>query len=256
MKKLTTEEFIKKARAVHGDRYDYSKVEYVSNKTDVVIICSEHGEFLQKPNYHLSGNGCPVCGGTKKSSTSVFVERAKCFHGDRYDYSKVSYVNNKTKVCIVCPEHGDFWQIPNLHLRGNGCSLCGVKRRINQQTYTKETFLKLALEKHGEKYDYSGIKYVDTNTKICIICPKHGPFWQKPAAHIQGQGCPQCAVEMIKSKRTYSLADFLKLALEKHGNKYDYSKVNYVNSRTKVCIICPLHGEFWQTPNNQYLVNF
>ena len=249
MKKLTTEEFIKKARAVHGDKYDYSRVEYVNNETDVVIICSEHGEFLQKPHYHLSGNGCPECGGTKKSSTSVFVERAKSIHGDRYDYSKVNYVNNRTKVCIVCPKHDEFWQKPNSHLRGVGCPLCAVERRTSKQTYTIETFLKLAIEKHGEKYDYSGINYVDTNTKICIICPKHGPFWQKPAAHIQGQGCPQCGVDRIKSKRSYSLADFLKFAKEKHGDKYDYSKVDYVNSRTKVCIICPEHGEFWQNPN-------
>ena len=249
MAKLTTEEFIKKARAVHGDRYDYSKVEYVNNKTDVVIICSEHGEFLQKPNYHLCGNGCPECGGTKQLSTSVFVERSKHIHGDRYDYSKVSYVNNKTKVCIVCPKHGEFWQIPNSHLRGVGCPLCGVKRRTIQQTYTKETFLKLALEKHGESYDYSGINYVDTNTKISIVCPKHGPFWQKPAAHIQGQGCPQCGVERIRSKRSYSLADFIRLAKDKHGERYDYSKVQFVNYQTKVCIVCPKHGGFWQVPS-------
>ena len=187
MAKLTTEEFIKRAREVHGDKYDYSKVEYVNNESDVVIICPEHGEFLQKPHYHLGGNGCPECGGTKKLSTSVFVERAKSIHGDRYDYSKVSYVNNKTKVCIVCPKHGDFWQIPNSHLRGVGCPLCGVKRRTIQQTYTKDTFLKLALEKHGEKYDYSVINYVDTNTKISIVCPKHGLFWQNLQLTFKGR---------------------------------------------------------------------
>ena len=118
----------------------------------------------------------------EKLTTEEFIKKAREVHGERYDYSKVNYVNNKTKVCIVCPEHGEFWQIPNLHLRGNGCSLCGVKRRINQQTYTKDTFLKLAIEKHGEKYDYSKINYIDTNTKICIVCPKHGDFWQKPSA--------------------------------------------------------------------------
>ena len=77
--KLTTEEFIKRAREVHGDKYDYSKVKYVNSVTEVCIICKEHGDFWQKPRYHLCGNGCPVCGGTKKSSSSIFVERANTF---------------------------------------------------------------------------------------------------------------------------------------------------------------------------------
>ena len=184
-----------------------------------------------------------------KLTTEEFIAKAKAVHGDRYDYSKVEYTGNKAKVCIICREHGEFWQVPNSHLRGIGCPQCAIKRRISQQTYTKETFLKLALERHHDKYDYSRINYVDTKTKICVVCPKHGEFWQTPAAHIQGQGCPQCGVERIKSKRSYSLSDFLKLAKEKHGDRYDYSKVEYFNSRKKVCIICREHGEFWQNPN-------
>ena len=221
MAKLTTEEFIKRAREVHGDKYDYSKVEYVNNESDVVIICPEHGEFLQKPHYHLGGNGCPECGGTKKLSTSVFVERAKSIHGDRYDYSKVSYVNNKTKVCIVCSEHGEFWQKPNSHLRGVGCPLCAVERRTSKQTYTIETFLKLAIEKHGEKYDYSITDYKNERNKIKIICHKrykngieHGEFLQTPHAHLNGNGCPHCRNSQLESKMS-------KLLIE---NKIEFEK--------------------------------
>ena len=121
MAKLTTEEFIKKAREVHGDKYDYSKVEYVFNKTEVCIICREHDEFWQKPKNHLSGYGCPICSGRKKMRTSDFIKKARSVHGEKYDYSKVEYNGNSEKVCIICPEHGEFWQRAGEHLKGKGC---------------------------------------------------------------------------------------------------------------------------------------
>ena len=136
MKKLTTEEFIEKAKKIHGDKYDYSRVEYHGAFMDVCIICKKHGAFLQKPHNHLGGKGCPECkretnhrkqAGTKE----VFVIKAQKLHGDKYDYSKVEYENAKTKVCIVCPIHGDFWQTPNKHLGGSGCYFCGRKVRCS-----------------------------------------------------------------------------------------------------------------------------
>ena len=111
--------FIEKAKAVHGDKYDYSKVEYVKAKEKVCIICQEHGEFWQTPNNHLRGEGCPFCYGSKKLTTEEFISKAKQIHGNKYDYSNVNYVNKYTKVCIICPEHGEFWQKPSNHLKGN-----------------------------------------------------------------------------------------------------------------------------------------
>ena len=113
---MTKEKFIEKAKAIHGDRYDYSKVEYSNNRTKVCIICPVHGEFWQTPHTHLQGCGCPACYGTKKRTKEEFVEEARKIHGDRYDYSRVEYINNKTPVCIICPEHGEFWQKPENHL--------------------------------------------------------------------------------------------------------------------------------------------
>ena len=124
MRKLTTEDFIKKAKEVHGDKYDYSKVVYKGNRTLVTIVCPIHGEFQQKPSNHLSGNGCPDCSGNKRLTTEDFIKKAREVHGDKYDYSKVKYVNTSTKVCIVCPEHGEFQQTPNDHLGGKGCPNC------------------------------------------------------------------------------------------------------------------------------------
>ena len=239
-KKLTTEEFIKRATEVHGDRYDYSKVEYVNNKTPIVIICADHGPFEQLPNVHLSGHGCPTCSGRKRSTTEEFISKAREVHGDKYDYSKVEYVNMAKEVCIICPEHGEFGQRPSNHLNGAGCPKCSHP----SSKYTTEEFIAKAREVHGDKYDYSKVKYINNKTDVCIICPEHGEFYQKPSQHLQGHGCDKCG-----GTYKYTTEEFIAKAREVHGDKYDYSKVNYTNGKNEVCIICPEHGEFWQTPN-------
>ena len=247
---MTTEEFIQKATAVHGDKYDYSKVEYVNAHAKVCIICHEHGDFMQVPNSHLRGIGCSKCGkermaDSRRRTKEWFLEKAKQVHGDKYDYSKIQYSNLKTKICIVCPEHGEFWQQPNAHLDGQGCPQCGAIKIREKRAYSFTDFLSLAKKKHGDRYDYSKANYVNYKTKICIVCPEHGEFWQKPTDHVQGQGCPYCAGHV-----TSTSDDFIRKAREVHGDKYDYSKVVYKNNKTKVCIICPEHGEFWQVPNS------
>lgn len=132
-KKLTKEQFIVKAKAVHGDKYDYSLAIILGNKEKATIICPIHGAFLQTPNSHLMGRGCPKCGiesNRKRFSMGkeVFIDRAKQVHGNKYDYSNVDYVNNRTKVCIICPIHGEFWQAPDDHLGSKGCRKCGIER--------------------------------------------------------------------------------------------------------------------------------
>ena len=135
-KKLTTDEFIKKAREIHGDKYDYSKVEYKKAIEKVCILCPEHGEFWQKPSDHLTGYGCIKCGIKKSSEKRLvgkdnFLERAKLIHGDKYDYSFSEYNGMEEKIKIICHkkyrnggEHGEFWQTPHNHLKGNGCPIC------------------------------------------------------------------------------------------------------------------------------------
>lgn len=111
-----------KAKAIHGNKYDYSKVNYVNTKEKVCIICPTHGEFWQRPNGHLNGLGCDKCGKTYSYTTEEFIEKAKQIHGNKYDYSKVKYINAQTKVCIICPIHGEFWQTPYKHLNlKEGC---------------------------------------------------------------------------------------------------------------------------------------
>lgn len=245
MKKLGNEEFIKRAKQIHSDKYDYSKVEYVNMTTKVCIICPEHGEFWQTPLLHLKGFGCKKCSDRHKSgNTDRFIERAKKVHGDKYNYSKVKYVNNKTPVCIICPEHGEFWQSSVGHIdNGQGCPKCSKKEK-----YTQETWIEKAKKIHNNKYDYSKTIFKTEKDKVIITCPKHGDFEQAAHSHIEGYGCPKCRTEENHYRFKKSLEQFILDARKIHGNKYDYSKVEYVNAKTKVCIICPKHGEFWQTP--------
>ena len=132
----------------------------------------------------------------------------KRFIGDKYDYSKVEYKDNHTKVCIVCPIHGEFWQTPNSHLSGIGCKKCGINSRINKRKKSIEEFIKEAREIHGDKYDYSKVEYINNHTKVCIICPIHGEFWQIPDSHIhQKQGCPICKESRLEKKIRYLLLE-------------------------------------------------
>ena len=140
-KKKSNDEFIGEAQLIHHNRYDYSKLEYINNKTKVCIICPDHGEFWQIPSDHLNGKGCPQCAGNVRYDKDTFVEKAKIIHNDRYDYSKVQYVNAHTKVCIICTEHGEFWQTPNNHLNGNGCPLCKNRKIGDVLRDTVEGFI-------------------------------------------------------------------------------------------------------------------
>ena len=245
-RKLTTKEFITRAKDVHGGKYDYSLVEYVNNRTKVRIICPEHGVFEQIPSNHLLGHGCLQCiNNQRRSTTGEFITRAREIHGDRYDYSLVKYVNAQTKVKIICPEHGVFEQTPSEHLRKQGCPYCGGTKKL-----TVKDFITRACEIHGGKYDYSLVDYINAMVKVRIVCPKHGIFEQTPNSHISIKaGCPKCAAE----QKQLTTGEFIQRAREVHGDKYDYSLVEYFGNQTKIKIICPEHGVFEQTPSNHLL---
>ena len=179
-------------------------------------------------------------------NTEKFIEKAIKKHGNKYDYSKVKYDGTYQKVCIICKEHGEFWQTPNNHLNGSGCPKCTKYRN----RYTTEEWILKAREIHGDKYDYSKVEYKNSKTKVCIICKEHGEFWITPDNHLQGEGCPICRYIKSSSSLRKNIDNVISDFKHIHGDKYDYSKVEYKNRKTKVCIICKEHGEFWQTPDN------
>jgi len=212
MKNKTTEEFIIEAKNIHGNKYDYSKVEYIHSQRKVIIICPIHGEFKQTPNNHIyKKRGCDWCSNNHRYTTQEWIIVANEKHKNKYDYSKVIYKNSKTKICIICPEHGEFWQEPASHLMGCGCQKCANRQHwITRGKTTTEEFIEKAIKIHNDIYDYSKVKYINCTTKICIICSEHGEFWQTPEHHIKRKyGCPFCK----KSK----LEKYVRLFLEKHG---------------------------------------
>jgi very-short-patch-repair endonuclease len=259
----TTENFIKDATEKFGDKFDYSKTVYTNRREKVCIMCKEliteenpTGEFWQYPFVHLkSKNGMPFLGkrGVKypkieneneiEIKTAQFIEKARNVHGDKYDYSKAIYRGSKIKICIICPIHGEFWQMPTNHLKGCGCRKCVKKEKMNVNE-----FIEKAKKIHGNKYDYNLIEKLLANKKIKIICKKHGIFEQYYHHHLQGCGCPMCS-----NNKKSTTEKFIEEAKKIHGDKYDYSKVEYINNHTPVCIICPKHGEFWQMPAHHIL---
>jgi very-short-patch-repair endonuclease len=170
-----------------------------------------------------------------------FIKRANELHNNKYDYSKVIFIDRNIVVEIVCPIHDVFEQKPKNHLKGHGCQKCGVEKRTTKLRSTKEEFVNKSIIVHNNFYDYSKVIYIDTHTNVDIICPEHGDFPQTPDNHLRGSGCPDCAG---KNKTTES---FIKEVNIIHNNKYDYSKFIYTNALGESVIICPIHGEFLQS---------
>jgi len=217
-RRKTTKEFIIDAINIHGDRYDYSKVDYINKKKRVEIICLIHGSFWQAPMNHLYlKQGCNKCGrevtSKKLKKTLIqFIEEANKIHDNKYDYSKVDYINNKTKIEIICLIHGSFLQRPDDHLNKNGCNKCRITYKL-----TNNTFIEKANKVHNNKYDYSKVNYINSQTKIEIICPIHSSFFQAPFSHLLNHGCPICN----SSKGELQIKSYL-----------DGNNINYVRQKT------------------------
>jgi hypothetical protein len=206
---LLKQEFIDKATAIHGDKYDYSLAEYGNNGREfrTTIICKIHGAFEQRPKNHLAGRGCNECTKGKSAeikrlqSAELFVSKAEAIHGKKYDYSKSVYVNATSKLTVTCREHGDFEIKPNNHLYGKGCRTCGLS--VNMLSI--DEFVASSREVHGHKYDYSRVKLQMSCGVVEIICPDHGVFFQDYLRHTYGNGCPGCSKTGYDTTKSGSL---------------------------------------------------
>lgn len=206
--KYDIDAFIKKAREIHGDKYDYSQSTYVNGITKLKIVCPIHGVFEQTPSKHLSGQGCPKCGHNSFMTTETLIEEARKIHDGKYDYSKTEYIDYNTKVCIICPEHGEFWQYPYQHIdRKNGCPKCGNIATASKLSKTREDFIKDAIKVHGDKYTFKDTIYKNSTTRIKVNCRKHGMFEILPSNLLQGYGCPKC--RCTYSKEENEVANFI-----------------------------------------------
>lgn len=277
--KITFEEFKKHANIIHKNKYNYSLAIFIDLNSDIEIICPEHEKFIQKALYHYRGNECHECAEEqrritfkqtqncklknivvvddiddepKQTNAEKFIEKAKKVHDDKYDYSLVIYINSSTNVKIKCIEHGIFEQTPRNHLHQN-CPKCSKEINNAKYRFSTDDFIKKAIEIHKDKYDYSKINYINYGTNVEIVCPKldHGSFFQTPSNHLSHlHGCTKCRDELNSLNKGDTKEEFIEKSNKVHDNKYDYSKVNYVNGNTKVEIICITHGSFYQTPKS------
>ena len=257
-KKKDTETIINEIKNIHGDKYDTSKVNYVNSKTKICLICheknilgEEHGEFWVVPSKITTRHdGCPKCSGHYQT-TEEYIAKAELVHGNKYDHSKTVYEGSHKKLTVICPKHGEFQIIAKDHLNGQGCPKCKFEKIGDLKRDTQDSFLKKYYDKFKNDtiYDTSKVEYKKSNIKICLICheknilgEEHGEFWMAPNDLLSGGKCPKCY------GRYQTTEEFIAKSRLIHEDKYIYSKTVYVNARTKVCIICPEHGEFWQLP--------
>lgn len=200
-RKLTKEQFIENSIKIHGDKYDYSKVEYIDNMTHVEIFCKKHNEYFpQTPNLHRR-SGCPKCGEESriKSQTKTkedFIKDAISVHGDKYSYDDVDYKGNKEEVTIFCKVHNEYFnKRPDAHIsQKQGCPKCALRSKSND----KELFLEEVEKVHGDTYGYDNVDFTDIRGKVNIFCNTHGYFPQFAHNHLAGMGCKQCHFEKAK----------------------------------------------------------
>lgn len=227
-KKQTLEEFIKKSNIAHNFKYNYDKSIYINKQTKVIVTCPEHGDFEVTPGAHyILKSGCPECAKISRSKTKSkglekFIKQANLKWNSFYNYSKVNYINNYTKVEIICPIHGSFFKDPRSHIdpqRYGGCQSCSKERlskiisKVQQQKpkgTNREAFIDYCNGIHNNKYSYDKMNYVNMMTPIEIICPIHGTFTQHPINHYQGKGCPECGKHISKSKGEIEVREYIK----------------------------------------------
>ena len=268
-RRMTTDDFIKKAKKSHGKRFDYSAVRYIDSKTKIKIICKDHGPFHILPSRHISGGGGCVGCKTGRLTSQEFVARSRAIHGNKYRYDKTDYLRSNELVTISCKKHGDFKQLPNNHLSGKeGCKECSrtargltpsgeitkrqrdTKSELKAKRLTQQDFIERAIKAHGTYYNLNQAHYITQYDHVTIECPNHGKFSVMPYNFWRGGGCPECSKIKAGQDRRKKPNDFLAECKKVHGNQYDLSGVNYVTAKHHIKPSCHKHGTFSILPNN------
>jgi len=194
---------------------------------------------------------CPNCAGNMLKTQEQFIIESNVIHKEKYTYSKVKFVNMKTPVIITCPEHGDWEQLPSNHLWGYGCTDCGYKQISEQKRLSINTIREKSNDIHENKYYVLSVEHSQgERTMLKIQCSIHGEFNQAMNVHLQGEGCYDCGKKKMADSQRSTKEEFIKKAKEIHGDTYDYSKVEYIDSQTNVTLICKIHGPFQIQPSN------
>mgnify|MGYP001562214918 FL=1 len=247
--KRKTKEFLQKLKdkGFYNDDYDYSKVVYVNIDTSVIIFDENGFEHSQNPSHILRGNKLTILSVINKNVYFLQQLKDRGHYNEDYDYSKINYIDMRTKVIIIDKKYDSE------HLISPDKLLCGGVRCTVQNVINKNEYLIKRSEKiHSDKYDYSNSNYIDTHTKIEIGCKKCNIiFEQSPHTHWSGIGCPVCGGSLKLTKE-----QFIEKSIKIHDNKFDYSKFIYINNHTKGEIKCNICNRiFEQTPNGHLVGN-
>ena len=258
-------EFIWQSIQIYGYKDDYREVNYKNSNTKVKILCPIHGEFLITPNDYLNGHRCRKCFEKKASNLyskpfEYYKEKLNNFYKNedgtpKFNMDEINYTGYNDKFELTCPIHGKFTTTMHMlmRLKGLGCPQCNLEERNNSQKLGKNTFIKKSNDIFNSKYIYDNVNYINSKTKVCIICPEHGEFWMTPNEHLSGKGCPICGKLSRIEKQKMTKDEFIEKAKKMHLNedltpKYIYDEIDFIDGKTKVKIICPEHGEFFVSP--------
>ncbi len=251
--------FLAKCIEAFGNRFDMRSVVYEGHMSKITVTCTLHQTtFEVVATDFLQGKGCRQCTDIKElvkrrsyenkaeDPNIRFIEKAIAIHGDRYTYENARYIDCRTKISITCREHGSFETTPRQHiLAKSNCPRCGIKQASKSRMCTLAHFIMLATYRHGHRYDYGSVRYEGYDCVVTIICHEHGQFQQTVQNHLRGSGCPKCGKNFPYTTDTY-----IARAKQVHGNRYDYSKVDYTGAHKKIKIICNNHGVFEQVAFN------
>ena len=242
--KLTNETFIDKSTKIHGNKYDYTLVNYQNAFKQVEIICQEHGSFYQTPRDHLQKCGCPLCakdklGNQRRKSEDAILKEFFSVHGDKYDYSNMHYKKGDANIEVICKKHGAFFPTALNHLKGSGCPLC------YRSLHTLNGFIERASSIHGGKYDYSLVPdaHLKHSQRLLIICPSHGIFEQSKRAHLMGHGCTSCRHYRSKAEKEWLKS--LNITDLKHSYIIPKLKFNVDGYSPSTNTVYEFYGDFW-----------
>ena len=253
----TTEEFIQQSQMIHPDKFDYLNTKYKSCHEPIVITCKIHENFETSPSVHLRGDGgCKCCQRDKirltlTKTNEEYINEAQLFHNYKYDYTQTVYTGAINLITIICPVHGLFTQVADVHLR-SGCYDCGRKSMCEKRLMSFEEFMKKVFVVHTEdvlsKYDFSETRVHRQKDPISIKCIKHGVFTTSPDNFIHGHGCSKCGWESTSNQQRYTTDKYKIIALDIHGeNRFDYTDVVYTNMKSIISLRCIKHNHKFDT---------
>ena len=251
--RIKDDEWWARIKAAHGDRYDYSETKLGLSQDKIKVICKVHGPFMQSlVNHAARGCECPKCAkeesaDKRRYSQAQAIAEIEAATGGKYDLSLAVYKGANIPMKVICPEHGEFMStFRHMVSRGTGCQACGRERCGDARRLTTEVFIQKARKVHGDKYDYSEVEYVSMLDHVKVICPKHGPWMQRPANHMSGHGCDKCRQDEAADRYRLSVDEF-KAKIEKWGRVECLNPEDYTSYKCKLLFKCKTHGHIFET---------